>query len=471
VQEVAFQVERLRGSLLAMSAPRHRSGYRRSGLGWLGAGRVIGGLSAGFALVAIGFTGLQTNIVSLGGQDGVGDTPARAQMIPDVIALGSRAAFAGGARPGVLPVAGVLPSAAPAPASPSGGVTPLPRPDRRVAAANVLRVVAGPQQSVAGPPSSRGALRDADRDGASDAVERRLGTDSGRRDTDGDGMPDGWEIRFGLNPRLDLDANADPDRDGVSNANEYRLGTNPHVADSDHNGVADGRADADGDGLPNAVEQRLGLDPTDGLTPPKERVATRTALNANAPAPTSDVLAAAAFAAEAPTIATAPAATDGTLDSDGDGLPNALEVAMGLDPGNPVTNGIVPDGKTDPDLDGLPSALEVALFLDPTKADTNGNGVPDGREDSDGDGLPNGLERKLGLNAAIADTDHDGLLDGDEDTDLDGMTNAAELAAGRDPATADAPAPAPAPVAPAPAPVDPAPVAIEPAAPPPAPAG
>src|SRR3954470_19776717 len=433
-----------------MRAPRHHSRYRIGGLGWLGAGRVIAGLAVGFALVAIGFTGLRSSIVGFSGPDGLADQSARPQLIPDLVARDGRKVFTGGAQPGVLPVVGVRTSAI-APASPSGGATPLPSgaisvttgtggPSR--AAVPSLDVTVGPEQDVFTPPS-RAALRDTDGDGVPDVVERRVGTDVLNHDTDGDGMPDGWEQRFRLNARLDLDAATDTDHDGLSNINEYRLGTSPRLIDTDRNGVPDGQGDVDGDGLPNAVEQKLGLDPTDGLTPPKERVVTRTALNASAPTATRDVLAAAAFAAAASSVAKTPT-TDGTLDSDGDGLPNAVEVQMGLDPANPATNGI-PDGKRDMDLDGLPNALEVALGLDPMKADTDGDGTPDGREDSDGDGLLNVLELRLHLDPGVADSDHDGVLDGDEDTDLDGMNNAAEHAAARNPAVADAPAPPPPP--------------------------
>jgi hypothetical protein len=454
-----------------MRATRHHWRYRGSGIGWLGAGRVLAGLAVGFTLVAIGFTGLRSSIIGFSGPDSLSDQAARPQLIPDLLASNPRQVFTGGARPGVLPVAGLTATSV-APASPTGGATPLAgdapgRPAGGPATTTSLALVVGPEQDVAAPPA-HATLRDTDGDGVPDVVERRQGTDPLSHDTDGDGMPDGWESRFRLNARLDLDAATDPDRDGVSNLNEYRLGTSPRLVDTDQNGVADGQGDLDADGLPNAVEQRLGLDPTDGLTPVKERVGTRTALNASAPAPTRDVLAAAAFAASSTTVASTPR-TDGTLDSDGDGLPNALEVAMGLDPADPATNGI-PDGKRDADMDGLANALEVALGLDPTKADTDGDTITDGSEDSDGDGLPNALEQRLHLDPAGADSDHDGVLDGDEDTDLDGMTNAAELAAGRDAAVADAPAPAPAPVvAPAaPAPADPAPAAA-PADPAPAP--
>src|SRR3954454_11737346 len=99
-----------------MRAGRHHSRYRRSGLGWMGAGRVIAGLAVGFALVAIGFTGLRSSIIGFSGPDGLGDRPTRPQLIPDVTAPAARGPFTGGARPGVLPVAGLAASAV-APAS------------------------------------------------------------------------------------------------------------------------------------------------------------------------------------------------------------------------------------------------------------------------------------------------------------------------------------------------------------------
>jgi Bacterial TSP3 repeat len=417
----------------------------RKPLGWLGAGRVLAGSAAGFALMAAGMTGLGSSI--LGGQDpahGVVGAPAQPELIPGVEIRGSRP-FTGGAPAPIQPV------------STTARPTPLPQSATATSGAHHVTLrpaadavaVAGPQVKVVAPaPAAHAASRD----------------------TDGDRMPDGWELAYGLNPRLDLDANLDADHDGVSNANEYRLGTNPRVADSARQGTTDGSLDSDGDGVPNAIEQKLGLDPSKAATPPRERDLTRTARNAPTPAPTQDVMEA---GVPRPVAAADAKPTDGTLDSDGDGLPNALEVRMGLDPTKAMTRPGVPDGKTDPDGDGLPSALEVVLGLDPTRVDSDGNGTSDGREDSDGDGLSNHLELALGLNPAAVDSDHNGVPDGQEDTDGDGMSNAAELAAGRDPATPDpAPpvlGPAPEPAAP-PALADPAPAAPapEPAAPTPA---
>src|SRR5207244_4110934 len=46
----------------------------------------------------------------------------------------------------------------------------------------------------------------------------------------------------------------------------------------------------------------------------------------------------------------------------------------------------------DDDGDGLPNLLEAAVGLNPKSRDSNGNGVPDGDEDWDGDGVTNVVE-------------------------------------------------------------------------------
>jgi hypothetical protein len=49
----------------------------------------------------------------------------------------------------------------------------------------------------------------------------------GTIDTDSDGLPDTWELRFGLDPLLAIDAHADPDGDGRTTAQEFVDGTHP----------------------------------------------------------------------------------------------------------------------------------------------------------------------------------------------------------------------------------------------------
>jgi PKD repeat protein/uncharacterized protein YegL len=66
------------------------------------------------------------------------------------------------------------------------------------------------------------------------------------------------------------------------------------------------------------------------------------------------------------------------VDTDGDGVADAIELAMGLDPADPL------DAAADPDGDGLSIAEELALGSDPFVADTDRGGEHDGSEDAAG---------------------------------------------------------------------------------------
>ena len=139
------------------------------------------------------------------------------------------------------------------------------------------------------------------------------------------------------------------------------------------------------------------------------------------------------------------------VDSDGDGIPDDLELELGTDPNNPDTDG-----------DGIDDAFEFYYGTDPLNPDTDGDGFTDGEEiaagsdpldpmswpsdavDSDGDGLPDAIEDILGTDPNNPDTDGDGLTDGEEylqhgtdplnpDTDGDGYTDGEEVAAGTNP--------------------------------------
>lgn len=108
------------------------------------------------------------------------------------------------------------------------------------------------------------------------------------------------------------------------------------------------------------------------------------------------------------------------VDSDGDGLPDWWEIAMGLDPYS-ATGRDGADG--DPDGDGLSNYYEYLAGTNPFDKDTNDDGILDGDTDSDGDGLTNKEEQQLGTlpnnvwltgDADPADTDDDGISDFDE---------------------------------------------------------
>ena len=136
-------------------------------------------------------------------------------------------------------------------------------------------------------------------------------------------------------------------------------------------------------------------------------------------------------------------------DTDGDGLSDGYEIAIGTDPLEADTDG-----------DDVNDRLECQLGTDPTRADTDGDGLLDGDEvlthetdplleDTDGDGLSDGAEVSTAhTNPLVADTDGDGLSDGEElaigtnpllpDTDSDGMPDGWEAWNALDPAEDDA---------------------------------
>ncbi|MDG1478496.1 MAG: MYXO-CTERM sorting domain-containing protein [Myxococcota bacterium] len=171
--------------------------------------------------------------------------------------------------------------------------------------------------------------------------------------------------------------------------------------------------------------------------------------------------------------ATCTESVDVTLDSDGDGLTNEEEDALGTDPLDADTDGDglsdgdeVNDYTTDPldsdtDADGLSDGDEVNDHgTDPLDSDTDADGLSDGDEvndyttdpldsDTDADGLSDGDEvNDHGTDPLDTDTDSDGCTDGDEvndygtdptiaDSDGDGVSDCDEVSGGTDPNNVD----------------------------------
>lgn len=181
------------------------------------------------------------------------------------------------------------------------------------------------------------------------------------------------------------------------------------------------------------------------------------------------------------------------LDSDGDGMPDSDEEALGYNPLNPADPPLA-DAR-DSDDDGIPDALERAIGTDPEDADTDDDGFSDGLEvhagtnprnpaskpyDVNNNGLPDNFETNYfsnvtnvnptsgpctpgpGCVAPDADPDNDGCDNlceathgtnpNDPDTDGDGILDGTEVREGTDPATVtnqllDGPSGVPEPVA------------------------
>ncbi|HEY7642458.1 MAG TPA: hypothetical protein VH814_22180 [Steroidobacteraceae bacterium] len=307
---------------------------------------------------------------------------------------------------------------------------------------------------------------DADNDGLTDTQETTLGTNRFDADTDGDGEGDAAEVGGNVNAPLDTDGdgtidalessvvdtdsdgaadeadpdNADPcvpsashatclaydsDGDGLTNAQEDAIGTQRNVADTDGDGVTDGveaggnpnaPVDSDGDGIPNALESSTTDSDGDGVADQSDTANSNPCMpnGSNAACLAADSDGDGLTNGEEDAIGT----SRGTVDSDGDGVSDAVEV--GPNHGSPL----------DSDADGIIDALESGAI------DSDGDGSPDSADaDSDNDGIPDAVETDNGV---ARDTDGDGTPDHlDLDSDGDGLSDELEAGAGPTPVDSD----------------------------------
>ena len=265
-------------------------------------------------------------------------------------------------------------------------------------------------------------------------------------DSDGDDVPNGVETAENSDP-IDTNDFLDTDGDGTPDFVD---------ADSDNDGTpdvdetgGDPYADLDNDGVPAYLD-----DNDNDLTVGNDDGTVEMSFDDNGDG-VADF-------------------QDSTTDSDGDGVPNLVEVAEGTDPDDPDdfvdtdqdgtpnftdtdsdNDGVIDEDETpagdpyaDLDGDGVPAYLDdddtdgtvgdddmsVEMAFD-----VDGNDVPDGNDpnnDTDGDTVPNGVETAEGTDPLddtdFLDSDGDGTPDyGDADADNDGISSDDE--AGGDP--------------------------------------
>jgi hypothetical protein len=118
-------------------------------------------------------------------------------------------------------------------------------------------------------------------------------------------------------------------------------------------------------------------------------------------------------------------------DSDFDGLADAVEVLQLTSLTSPLSADSDGDGigdaEADTDGDGLTNEAEVALGTEPADSDSDDDGTSDGQEvsqqtgpldgDTDGDGIGDGDEAKLGLDPLATDSDLNGTVDSEQEID------------------------------------------------------
>ena len=269
-------------------------------------------------------------------------------------------------------------------------------------------------------------IADTDGDGLSDEEEDKIGTDILLIDTDGDSIPDNEEVGTNLFNPLDSDNDGiidaldlDDDNDGLSTLIEERIGTSSLHEDTDSDGISDI------DEIGSDTENPLDTD-GDGI------------INALDSDDDDDSL----ETATELLLGTNPLLAD----SDGDGLSDSDEIGDLMDePLDSDTDGTIDaldtNNNLDKDEDGLSDSLEAQLNTDPTKADTDGDGINDAEEvgenpdqplDSDLDGIIDALDT-----VNDSDSDNDGLSDAQEeklasnpqevDSDNDGINDNEEI--------------------------------------------
>ena len=266
------------------------------------------------------------------------------------------------------------------------------------------------------PPITSTPCDDCDHDGLLDAFELLHGldptnpNDGALSDIDNDGIVTWLELEFNHDPKV-ADV-TDNDNDGIPDNYESMFNYDPTLTDTDSNGIADGQEDYDNDGLYNQFELFVGTNSLvanqdndqDGLPDAWESLIITIQNNGQ-----QNVLA--------------------THDFDGDGLHNAFEFRLFLNPLLPDSNqNNVIDSLEDSDGDQISNRIEQIFGLDPTHDESH---------DQDGDGLSDIIEQKINSDPTIPNSINTALLDFVADSDNDGFSNGYEIMLGLNPTQAN----------------------------------
>jgi large repetitive protein len=258
-------------------------------------------------------------------------------------------------------------------------------------------------------------------------------------DSDGDGVTD--FVEAGGNPMLDMNGDGqidnpvDADKDGIpdNGGNDTKPGvfggTTPPkvVVDTDMDGIPDNiemmigtnpnDADSDDDGVLDGAEPSFSVD-SDGdglinaLDPDSDNdgLFDGTELGITTASPATDTTKGNFIPDADPTTKTDPldADTDNGSVSDGnEDLNHNGRVDMGETNPNVMNDDVAP---TDTDMDGIADVVEMMIGTNPMDADSDDDGVLDGAEPN----FANDTDGDGKINALDPDSDNDGLKDGTE---------------------------------------------------------
>jgi hypothetical protein len=307
------------------------------------------------------------------------------------------------------------------------------------------------------------AARDNENDGLTNLKEFQFGTNPGNRDSDGDGIPDGEEIRRGsdpLNANSQFALNQDCLVSVLNRTSLVKIGGSWSIPNVPTNmGQVRARVNCVNNGITISGQSDFFTVPTNGTidvfgihlaTPepvPQSLTVTSPAATLTSVGATAQLTVTAIFSnqttrnvtaagsgttytssnpavatisadgavtARASGIVVISALNDGAIgiiriqavltgDSDGDGIPDDVELSLGLNAQNAI------DAQEDADRDGLTNLQEFQQGTDMRRADSDGDGLSDGDEfnlhhtnplvaDTDGDGLSDGLEIQTASN-------------------------------------------------------------------------